>query len=150
MDSQQNKQLVLNGYQLFQAGEIEQLLQLFSDDIEWIEADVEFVPFSGSYHGKQEVAQFFMELGNAQEAELFEPQDVIAEGNKVVVTGNSKWIVRATGQSYESPWVHVFTIQDGKIARFQAYNDTAASRAAFLPRDSLFQDTDMDTSSLLH
>ncbi|QAU33715.1 nuclear transport factor 2 family protein [Janthinobacterium sp. 17J80-10] len=150
MDSQQNKQMVLRGYELFQAGDIQELLQLFSDDIEWIGSPVEFVPFSGNHHGKQEVAEFFMEMDSAQEAELFEPQDVIAEGDKVVVTGNSKWIVKATGQSYDSPWVHVFTIQDGKIIKFQEYNDTAAGRAAFLPRDSLFQDTNLDSSSLLH
>lgn len=150
MDSQQNKQMVLRGYQLFQAGDINGLLQLFADDIEWIGSPAEFVAFSGDYHGKQEVAQFFADMDKAQETEQFEPRDAIAEGDKVVVTGYGKWRTRTTGQSYESPWVHVFTIRDGKIVRFQQYNDTAAGRAAFLPRDSLFQDTDVDTSSLLH
>ena len=150
MDSLQNKQMILRAYQLFRVGDIEGLLQLFADDIEWIGSPAEFVPFSGDYHGKQEVAQFFIDLDKAQETERFEPLEAIAENDKVVVTGHGKWIVRATGQSYESPWVHVFTVRDGKVVRFQQYNDTAAGRAAFLPRDSLFQDTNIDTSSLLH
>jgi len=150
MDSQQNKQMVLRGYQLFQAGDINGLLQLFADDIEWIGSPTEFVQFSGDYHGKQEVAQFFADMDKAQETEQFEPRDAIAEGDKVVVTGYGKWRTKTTGQSYESPWVHVFTLRDGKIVGFQQYNDTAAGRAAFMPRDSLFQDTDLDTSSLLH
>lgn len=149
MDSQQNKQLVLQGYQLFQAGDINGLIQLFADDIEWIGLPTEFIPFSGNYHGKQEVAQFFSELDQAQEAEQFEPQEFIAENDKVVVLGQARWSVRATGQTYDSPWVHIFTIRDGKIARFQQFNDTAASRAAFMPTDTTARGTDAD-ASLLH
>lgn len=136
MDIQENKQLVMQGYQLFQAGNIDALLQLFSDDIEWVGNEVEHVPFSRDYHGRQEVAQFFAELGQAQEAERFEPQEMIAEGDKVMVTGQAKWIVRATGKSYEYPWAHAFTIRDGKVARLQQYYDTAATRAAFMPMDA--------------
>jgi ketosteroid isomerase-like protein len=133
MDIQQNKQLVMDGYQLFQAGDIDGLLQLFSDDVEWLGYQVEFVPFSREYHGRQEVAQFFAELDEAQEVEQFEPQEAIAEGDKVVVTGEAKWIVRATGKHYGYSWVHTFTMRDGKVTRFQQYYDTAATQAAFMP-----------------
>ncbi|WP_158592350.1 nuclear transport factor 2 family protein [Noviherbaspirillum sedimenti] len=149
MDSQQNKEMILREYQLFQAGDIEGLLQFFADDVEWVGVPTEFMPFSGHYHGKQEVRQFFAEMGNAQEAEQFEPQEAIAEGDKVVVTGQSRWIVKATGQSYDNPWVHIFTIRDGKIVRFQQFNDTAAGRDAFMPADMTLRDKDSD-ASLLH
>lgn len=142
MDSEQNKEMILREYQLFQAGDIEGLLQFFADDVEWVGAPTEFVTFSVDYHGKQEVRQFFAEMGKAQEAEQFEPQEVIAEGDKVVVTGQSRWTVKATGQSYDNPWVHIFTIRDGKIVRFQQFNDTAASRAAFMPTDTASRGTD--------
>lgn len=135
MNIEQNKQLVMRGYQFFQDGNIEGLLQLFSDDIEWQGYQSEFVPFSRDYHGRQDVAQFFAELGQAQEANLFEPQEVIAEGDKVVVMGEAEWTIRATGTHYGYPWVHVFTVRDGKIARFQQYYDTAATEAAFMPAD---------------
>jgi uncharacterized protein len=135
MNIEQNKQLVMRGYQFFQDGNIEGLLQLFSDDIEWIGYQSEFVPFSRDYHGRQDVAQFFAELGQAQEAERFEPQEVIAEGDKVVVMGEAEWMVRATGNHYGYPWVHVFTVRDGEIVRFQQYYDTAATEAAFMPAD---------------
>ncbi|MGH8809288.1 MAG: nuclear transport factor 2 family protein [Noviherbaspirillum sp.] len=135
MDIEQSKQLIMQGYQMFQAGNIPGLLQLFADDAEWVGTQTEHVPFSGSYHGRQEVGQFFAELDRAQEAQYFTPQDVIAEGDKVVVTGQAKWTVRATGQSYETPWVHIFTVRGGKIAKFQQFNDTAAVRKAFKPID---------------
>lgn len=135
MDAQQNKQLIMQGYKLFQAGDIEGLLQLFSDDIEWVGNEIDYVPFSREFRGRQGVAQFFAEMNDAQEAEQFEPQEMIAEGDKVAVTGQAKWRVRATGRSYAYPWAHVFTIRDGKVARFEQYYDTAATQAAFMPAD---------------
>ena len=133
MDTQQNKQLIMRGYQMFQDGNIDGLLQLFSDDIEWLGYQTEFVPFSRDYHGKQDVARFFAELSEAQEADLFEPQELIAEGDRVMVMGTAQWIVRATGKQYGYPWVHAFTVRDGKITRFQQYYDSAATQAAFMP-----------------
>jgi ketosteroid isomerase-like protein len=133
MSSQENKQLVMQGYQLFKNKDIEGLLALYADDIEWVEPESEHIPFAGNYRGKAEVARFFTELDQAQEAVRFEPEAFIAEDDKVVVTGHAIWSVKATGQKYESPWVHVFTVRDGKVARFQTYSDTAAAEAAFMP-----------------
>lgn len=132
MDIQQNKQLVTQGYEKFRAGDIDGLLQLFAEDAEWIGMEVEPVSFSGDYHGRQGIAQFFSDLSQAQEAESFEPREMIAEGDRVVVLGRAKWRVRATGKSYDEPWAHCFTIRDGKVVRFEQYYDTAATRAAFL------------------
>lgn len=139
MNSQENKQLVMQGYQKFQNKDIRGLLELFTDDIEWVGAETEELPFAGSYHGKQEVGQYFTQLDQAQEAQRFEPQNFIAEGDQVVVTGQSRWTVKSTGQAYENPWVHVFTLRDGKVARFQQYNDTAAAAKAFRPMSAASQ-----------
>lgn len=133
MNSQENKQLVMQGYQKFQNKDIRGLLELFTDDIEWVGAETEELPFAGTYRGKQEVGQYFSQLDQAQEAQRFEPQSFIAEGDQVVVTGQSRWTVRSTGQTYDNPWVHVFTLRDGKVARFQQYNDTAAALKAYRP-----------------
>lgn len=133
MDIQQNKDLVSRGYQAFQSGNIEELLQLFADDIEWMGNDIDNVPFSRDYHGKQDVAQFFAQLNQAQEAQRFEPREMIAEGDRVVVTGYANWTVRATGKSYEYPWVHLFTLRDGKVTKFEQFFDTAATRDAYTP-----------------
>jgi ketosteroid isomerase-like protein len=133
MDAQQNKQVIEQGYRLFQSGNIDQLLQLFADDIEWLGSEIEYVPFSRDYHGKQDVAQFFAQMSQAQDAQRFEPQEMIAEGDKVAVTGYAKWAVRSTGKDYEYPWVHVFTLRDGKVTKFQQYFDTAATRDAYMP-----------------
>ena len=38
MTAQENKQIIMNGLQLFQNGEIAQMLERFHDDAEWLEA----------------------------------------------------------------------------------------------------------------
>lgn len=131
MSSQDNKQLVMQGYQKYQNKDIQGLLELLADDIEWVGVENEDIPFAGVYRGKGEVGRYFSQLDEAQEAQQFEAQKFMAEGDNVVVTGKSRWTVKSTGQAYENPWVHVFTIRNGKVARFEQYNDTAAAAKAF-------------------
>lgn len=133
MNAQDNKQLIMQGYQLFKDKDIQGLLALFANDIEWIEGESEIIPFAHTYQGKDQVAQFFTEMDQAQEAIQFEPETFMAEGDKVVVTGQSTWLVKATGQEYDSPWAHIFTLRNGKVTRHQQYSNTAAAEMAFRP-----------------
>jgi ketosteroid isomerase-like protein len=130
MDTQQNKQLAKLGYRLFQSGDIRALLDLYHDDAELSGPESEFVPFAGQFHGKAGIAQFFAQLDAAVEPVRFEPKEFIAEGDKVVVIGDATWRTKQTGRSYENTWVHVFTIRDGKVARFDSYHDTAPGARA--------------------
>ena len=139
MSSQENKQLVKQAYQLFKNKDIKGLVALDTDDIELIGTESEYIPFSGTYRGKSQVEQFFAKMDQAQEVIKFEPQVFIAEDDKVVVTGQSIALVKSTGQRYEDPWVHVFTVRGGKVARFQHYHDSAAAEAAFKPSQASLQ-----------
>jgi ketosteroid isomerase-like protein len=130
MDIQKNKEMIKEGYRLFQAGDIGNLLDRYHDDAEWAGPENEFVPFAGNFHGKGGIAQFFTKLNATVQATRFEPQQFIAEGDKVVVTGVASWRARTTGRSYDSGWVHVFTVSGGKVARFESYFDTAAVERA--------------------
>ena len=131
MDTKQNKQLVMQAYEMYKNKDIKGILALQDEKVEWISPESDYIPFAGSYHGRDQVAQFFSKLEQAQDAIQFEPQTFIAEGDKVVVTGIASWHVKATGQTYDNPWAHIFTIRDGKIIRLQQYNHSAAAEAAF-------------------
>ena len=89
------------------------------------------VPVGGTYHGVEEAGRFFSSLGDAQEPRHFEPEEFIAQGEKVVALGHYAWHVEATAREWESDFAHVFSVRDGKIARFQEYTDTAAIAEAF-------------------
>jgi ketosteroid isomerase-like protein len=146
MDISQNKQLVKQAYEHYKNKKIDGILAMVDDDIEWLGYESDLIPFAGNYHGKDEVAQFFSTLAQNQDVLRFDPQNFIAEGDKVVVTGAASYHVKATGLDYESPWVHIFTVRDGKIIRFQQFNHTAAAEAAYRPA----QATGMGSQRPLH
>lgn len=134
MTSEEMKQLAKQAYALFMAGDIQQMMDNhYAEDIEWVGIESEYIPFSGTYHGKGEVAQYFMKLAECQEAQRFEIKEYLADGDKVVVYGTSTWRVKSTGKAYDNPWVHISTIKDGKTVRFEQYNNTAAAVQAFMP-----------------
>jgi ketosteroid isomerase-like protein len=133
MDAQENKRVIMECYGLFQRGDIPGLLERCHDDAEWIERDSEHVPFTGCFHGKAEIAQFFDKYARDVETTRYVAKEFIADNDKVVVLGEASWVARPTGRAIDTPWVHVITMRDGKIARFESHLDTAAAERAFRP-----------------
>ena len=133
MTSQENKQLAINGYQMFMKGDIQGVLDLCADEIEWTSVDLPGIPFTGAFKGKAGVMDFFQKLGAAIEFLDYQPQTFIADDDKVAVMGASTDRVRASGATFDDIWVHIFTMKNGKIVRFEQFHNTAAVIAAFMP-----------------
>ena len=131
MSGRDSVKLVKRGYEAFQKGDIEALLALLTDDVEWETLAVEGVPWAGARRGKTEVKDFFVVLAEHEDVLAFEPREFIAQGEKVAVVGHYRGRVKATGQVAETPWVQVFTIRDGKLARFFEVFDTASAARAY-------------------
>ena len=132
MNEQENLRVVQEGYAAFGRGDIRALLNLYTEDVEYvIPGPPDIIPYAGTYRGHDQVAQFFSLLADAVEFEQFEPQQFIAQGDRVVVLGRNRGRVKATGHSLVEEWAHSITLREGKVTRFQAYNDTAAVVLAF-------------------
>ena len=126
-----NTEIVQKGYECFGTGDIEGLLSLFTEDIGWTVPEIENAPFAGKRTGTASVGEFFTQLAEAEDITRFEPLEFIAEGDKVVVLGESEATVRSTGNTYETDWVHVFHLLDGKVTEFTEFFDNAAATRAF-------------------
>jgi uncharacterized protein len=135
MSEQDNVGIVQQAYRNYQDGNVQGVLNLCDENIDWELPAMEGIPFSGKRRGRDQVGQFFTQLADAQEVLQFEPREFIAQGNKVVAFGHYAWSVRETDRNYESDWVHVFTVRDGKVAEFKEYTDTAAAGLAYQPRE---------------
>ena len=131
MSEQENTKVVQQIYASFKSGDIQSLLALVADDIQWQLPDIENIPFAGKRQGRQQVAQFFASVADSQDVLAFEPREFTAQGDKVVAQGHYRWRVKATGREFQSEWAHVFTVQGGKVIGFQEYLDTAAVVAAY-------------------
>src|SRR5688572_3467088 len=110
MTEQQNLEIVGRGYEAFMRGDVDALLGLFDDDIEWVSPGPPELPTSGMRRGKQQVAEFFQAVNEVFEIQRFEPDAFIAEGDRVVVLGSDTTRVRATGKIIDGDWAHVFTV----------------------------------------
>ena len=130
MSTEANRQLARRGYDMFMKGDIEGVIGLCADDIAWISPKTEPISFSGHFHGKPEVGRFFQLMSKTIDYERFEPQTFLAAGDKVAVSGISRGRVLENGATFDDAWVHIFTMKNGKIARFEQYNNSAVVASA--------------------
>src|SRR5437763_12673609 len=131
MSEQENTKVVQQIYASFKSGDIQSLLALVADDIQWQLPAIENIPFAGKRQGRAQVAQFFASVADSQDVLAFEPREFTAQGDKVVAQGHYRWRVKATGREFGADWAHVFTIRDGKVVGFHEYTDSAAAAAAY-------------------
>ena len=126
MDRQQNLELVQRGYEAFGRGDLDGLLALLDESVEWRSPGPADLPTAGTRRGKQQVAEFFRALGEVLDMQRFEPQTFLADGDRVIVLGDDTARIKATGKVLDSRWAHTFTVKNGKIIGFEEYFDTAA------------------------
>ena len=131
MSEADNVSVVQRAFEAFGRGDAPAFLSLLSEDVEWTIAGPPSVPYAGERRGREGVAEFLKAIGGAVEMERFEPQEFIAQGDKVAVVGFERARLRSTGKAFDNPWVLLFTLRDGKITRFRSYEDTHAMAQAF-------------------
>ena len=115
MSAQDNKETIKRGYAAFSAGDIETVMSLFDDDIEWVQPGQSAV--SGTFHGKAEVMEHLGRL--AEKSLTVKLSQLVAEGDTVIAITE----VTAGGETGED--ADVFTVRNGKTVRAQMHGDTS-------------------------
>ena len=143
-DSANEKQAELNNVRVIQAvydaflqGDVEAVLAALDDDIDWHIAGPAGIPFAGQCRGKSEVRLALQKAFATVKNQQPRIHDVIAQGDLVTVIGHERGQCTANDNDYETYWIHVFTVNDGKITRFREYLDTAALTDAFVASKKL-------------
>ena len=133
MSEAQNTKVVQDAYAAFGRGDVAALLGYMTDDVQWqpVIGMSKQVPFSGARKGKAGVAEFFKQVAESEDFELFEPREFIAQGETVVAVGHYRAVTKSTGKTFDSPFVMVFTFRGGKVATFREFSDSAAINAAY-------------------
>jgi ketosteroid isomerase-like protein len=128
---QENRALVEHLYAAFAANDIPRLLEVLSEDIDWLFFGPPTIPFAGHYRGHEQVAAFFAKARETSEFLVFEPREITPGANHVLVQGFEKGLARTTRLTWETDWAHVFTVSSGKIVKLREYYDTSVISAAF-------------------
>jgi len=131
MSESENVALMKEAYAAFDRGDIAGLLAMFTSDVEWNwPADREIL-HSGPRRGRHEVAQFFETLAAVEDTVELQRHEFIAQGDRVAVLGTYRASARATGKQWETDFVQVWTIRNGKITRLDIQYNTAAAVEAY-------------------
>ena len=122
--------IVRSFYEKLSAGDAPGALGLMAPDIEWIT----MWHYKVDGRGPERVAEgLFKPLMAEWSTLMFIPTEFITEGESVVSLGEFTGVHGATGKSATARYAHVWTVQNGKIARFRQYIDTLAVAEARHP-----------------
>jgi uncharacterized protein len=118
--------VVQQAYAAFERKDIPALLKLVADQVDWREICPASLPYSGLRRTPSEVSEFFSAIPKVEDMTLFEPQEFIEAGDSVTVLGYLEAFAIDTKQKFQTEWVNVFTVRNGKITRWRAFTNTAA------------------------
>jgi hypothetical protein len=116
-------------------GDMATVMSTMHDDAELEVLGPPSILFVGRHKGRDELARFFGAVTEHVHREPDDPvpavHEYIVEGDKVVAIGADRVTNRARDGSYESWWVHILELRDGRIARVREFFDTAAALDVF-------------------
>src|SRR3954453_13292512 len=115
VSANENKELIKKGYEAFAAGDVETVMSMFDDDVEWVQPGESAV--SGTFHGKTEVLEYLGRL--AEKSLAVKLIDLVADSDTVVALTE----VSAGGETGRD--ADVFTVRNGKTVRAVMHGDTA-------------------------
>jgi ketosteroid isomerase-like protein len=111
-------------YEAIEKQDREALEQLLEDDIEWIVSPN--LPWGGRRHGFDEVAEGLEVLRKSVKSAKFERDEFVDVGDgEVIALGRLCGEGALTGAPFEAEFAHHIRVDDGRVARFHVYVDTA-------------------------
>ena len=131
MSANRNVELVQRIYAAFARRDIPAIVELLSPDVEWGEPSNPFNPAGGTRRGHAGFLEW-IEIGRrSEEILVLEPRKILVDEDSVAVVGFMRCRAISTGKEYESDFVHVVTLEAGKVTRFLEFFDTYAAGEAF-------------------
>ncbi len=128
MDSQINKQLIVDAWKVFAGADPQAIAALFTEDAEWIapEGNATAVALSHTSHmiGQREIANFiaveFQKMFRDVKVEFL---SLHAYGNFVVLEERMQATLMS-GRAYDNTYCFIFELEGGHIKRVREYMNT--------------------------
>jgi uncharacterized protein len=120
-----NVELVRGAYAAFAKGEIQKVLGLLAEKVEWYEAEhVTYWP-GGPLVGPQAVVNgVFARIPQDFDGFQVDVGRIVGCGDTVLVEARYRATAKATGKRLDVQVAHVWDFRDGKVVRWQQYTDT--------------------------
>ena len=130
---QQTKNLLEKFSESIQARDLEKILELFADEVDWdVPGDRETVPWLGKRKFKPEVKQFYELLWRSTEPISSRIERVLIDGSDAVIVGSFRSKMLATGVTVDSPFFSNMRIGAGRITKYTLLEDSYAIAKAMI------------------
>lgn len=134
-EQEKNIQLVKDAFAALNKGDLQYVLNLLADGIDWqspvTNTISEPISWAKPRHNREEVGDFFKEVFEKVKLIEMKPITFTTQDDRVYVEGTTRGIVNATGREYQFSWTMAITIRDGKYVRVRHYYDTVDVLKAF-------------------
>jgi ketosteroid isomerase-like protein len=115
-----NTDAIESAYKSFVSDDVQAIIAMIDEGAEWVVPDS--LPQGGSFRGPDDVSRFFQRVAETWETLHLDIDKLLDAGDHVVGIG------RASGKLHEGReagyrFVHVFEMNDGRIAGYQEYVD---------------------------
>ena len=119
-----NVETLRNAYEAFGRGDMQSVLEAWTDDIRWDGSNNPELPGGGRHEGKQAVAQALGQIAEQWDGFRVSPDEFHESGETVIVLGHAEGTAKKTGQQGKWPFVHVWRMQSGKAREALILADT--------------------------
>ena len=121
-----NLEKVQELYGAFGRGDIEPVLAALSQDVEWVEGEIDGLPYRGTHRGPEAVGQnVFAQIPGTYESFELVPQGWVDGGDTIVMLG--RVTVRLDGRESSQNIAQVWSLQGDEVTRFESFQDTLAT-----------------------
>ncbi|RIV85932.1 nuclear transport factor 2 family protein [Aurantiacibacter zhengii] len=125
------KELVEGIYAAFSAGDMAAFTNALAPDVVWNEAENYPYADGNPYRGAQQIMKgVFGRTAEDWDGFAVQMNDIVDGGDRVVAMGRYTATHRQTGNKLDVPAAHVWTVESGKVIRFQQYIDTLGTARA--------------------
>ncbi len=123
-------EIVQQAYAAFGRGDIPGIVEFVAAEVDWELAGPPTLAYGGRRSTREAVADFFRDIPKSDQILAFEPREFIEAGEHVTVLGWERTTALETGHTFESEWVHVFTVKNNVVTRWRGFYNTAARTPA--------------------
>ena len=123
-----NVEILRKAYDALNDGDVESALGVLEPDAEWEEHSE--LPEAGTYHSRDAIRSFLLGYLDSWDEFRQETEELIDSGDRVAVVLRMAARGKGSGIEVEARYAHLWTMQDGRGVRVDAYADPDAALEA--------------------
>jgi ketosteroid isomerase-like protein len=144
MSSEENIRIVKKFFEAMGSGNVQDLLALSAEDIEWI-IPGEGWALAGTLRGHAGLRDFPQKVSETMESSFPSPPEYVAQGDRVLMINAARGRIKATNKTFEDDSAIAITVRNGKVTNIREYIDTqAVARASEMDERSSHSSIDTE------